>query len=414
MTDGPGFPLKGVPAGLDRFGLGRNVLDDAEFPLMLLKSGALEHNLRLMAAYCRTNEVSLAPHGKTTMSPQLFERQLAAGAWAITVANSWQCRVARTFGVSRILIANELVDPAAIRWLAQEVRRDPSFDVYFYVDSVRGVEAVEEVYAGADLPPLQVLVELGYPGGRTGCRTPEQALEVAERASRSPATVLRGVSGFEGLMKAAPGVSMAETTTAFLVEMRRLVTRIHQAHPPRSGEELIVSAGGSAYFDRVIDVLGPGRFDFPVRTVLRSGCYVTHDSGMYEDSSPLAGRRDDPTAPRLEAALELWATVLSRPEPGLAILGFGKRDAPYDYKLPTPLHVRKRGERSTRPAPAGYEIFDLNDQHAFLRVPEEDSLAVGDQVVSGISHPCGAFDKWRVIPVVDDDYQVVDHVTSAL
>jgi D-serine deaminase-like pyridoxal phosphate-dependent protein len=62
-----------------------------------------------------------------------------------------------------------------------------------------------------------------------------------------------------------------------------------------------------------------------VRVVLRSGCYLTHDDGLYARASPL---------PELRPALELWARVLSCPEPGLAIAGFGKRDAPYDIDLP--------------------------------------------------------------------------------
>lgn len=419
-----GYPLKGVPAGLTGAGTGTrlepgtvgwNILDDTtDFPLMVLKQDALDANIDLMATYCETHRVSLAPHGKTTMSPQLFERQLSAGAWAMTVANMWQCRVARSIGVRRILMANELVDPAAIRWVAQELDADPSFDFYCYVDSVRGVEVIEEVFDGAALPQLQVLVEFGYAGGRTGCRSHDEAMALADRVSSSPATVLRGLSGYEGLMKSRPEAPLLSDISGYLTQLQALATDMQNAHPLPSGEEFLVSAGGSGYFDQVVEVLGPAQFAFPVRTVLRSGCYVTHDSGMYESTSPLAGRSEDPDSAHLQAALELWATVLSRPEEDLAIVGFGKRDAPYDYQLPVPLQVRDRASGAMRPVPVEYQFFELNDQHAFLRVPPADHLQVGDQIVSGINHPCGAFEKWRVIPLVDRHYEVVDNIISLL
>ena len=55
-------------------------------------------------------------------------------------------------------------------------------------------------------------------------------------------------------------------------------------------------------------------------------------------------------------------------------------------------------------------VQGLDDQHAYLSVPPDCGLAPGDLVCLGISHPCTAFDKWRVIPVIDDEYRVVDAV----
>jgi D-serine deaminase-like pyridoxal phosphate-dependent protein len=135
-----------------------------------------------------------------------------------------------------------------------------------------------------------------------------------------------------------------------------------------------------------------------VRVVLRSGCYLTHDDGAYADVTPLRA---------LQPALELWSHVLSCPEPGLAIAGFGKRDAPYDLGLPIPREIRGR---TRRPA-AGLAIEALNDQHAFVR-DEHAALRVGDVLVCGISHPCAAFDRWPLIPVADDDDVVIDVVRT--
>jgi D-serine deaminase-like pyridoxal phosphate-dependent protein len=114
-------------------------------------------------------------------------------------------------------------------------------------------------------------------------------------------------------------------------------------------------------------------------------------------------------APALRPALELWAQVLSRPEPGLALLGAGRRDAGFDQGLPVPLRIVRRGAASAVSTVNG-EVTELNDQHAYLRLDETTALAPGDLVCLGISHPCTTLDKWRVIPVVSDDGRVTDTV----
>jgi len=409
---------KGFPAAADGVTpatlreRGWNLLaGDLPTPVLLLKENALDHNLRLMADWCSARGVSLAPHGKTTMSPELYDRQLALGAWGITAANIAQVRVYRAFGIERVLLANELVEPAALRWIAAEVAADPQFDFYCLADSVEAVQRMTEALK-PPRRPLQVLVELGLAGGRTGARSLDQAAEVAAAVSDSPALELAGVEGYEGILH---GENAFAEVDDFLDELRLLVSRMDFD----GREEIVVTAGGSAYFDQVADRLSA----VPARLVLRSGCYVTHDSGFYEHLSPLGGRatRPDRAAAatgkrpqaavsdpqRLWPALEAWGAVLSRPEPELALLLMGKRDAPYDIDLPFPFAVR--GSDGLRDSD-GMEVVDLNDQHAFLRLPADDSLAVGDLVGCGISHPCTAFDKWRLIPIVDDDYTVVDAV----
>ncbi|TXL60745.1 amino acid deaminase [Aeromicrobium terrae] len=410
--------VKGLPladgdtvAARDVAARGWNVLaGDLDLPAMIIKEAPMASNIALMAEFCRQHSVSLAPHGKTSMAPQLFARQLDAGAWAITAATVRQCRTYRAFGVSRVLLANELVDPLGLQWLAEEMRTDPDVEIYFFVDSIDGVDLADAILGEAPVGrPVNVLIELGYDGGRCGCRSIDEALELAVRVNDSAHLSLCGVAGFEGLIPGPDLSTVLEKSTAYLGRIHSLVDELDAQRLLPAGEEIIVSAGGSSYFDLVADVLGPQAFDRAVRTVVRSGCYITHDVEMFELTSPL-GARAEASTPRLEPAFELWATVLSRPEPGLAIVGFGKRDAPYDYGLPSPVRVVPQGTAGTRDLSGSFNVTGLNDQHAFVRIPADDPLAVGDVVVSGISHPCGAFDKWQYIPVVDESYDVVDGI----
>jgi D-serine deaminase-like pyridoxal phosphate-dependent protein len=380
---------------------------DLLLPAMVLKESALEHNIARVADYCREHGVSLAPHGKTTMAPQLFERQLDAGAWGMTAATVAHVGVYRHFGVPRVLLMNELVEPSALSWIADELASDPDFDFYCLVDSVAGVDAMTEALRGAGRP-VQVLVEVGIPGGRAGCRTVEEAKDVAAAAVASPALVLAGVEGFEGIIAERDAEATLAAVDAFLARIRALTVELAGTGAFAGREEIVVTAGGSAFFDRVVAGLTPAwDLELPVRVVLRGGCYLTHDSGLYERIGPLGARAGGDS---LRPALEVWGAVLSRPEPELAIVGFGKRDVPFDIDLPIPTLACRGGE--LRDVRDSLTVTALNDQHAYVRVAPGSELAVGDLLGCGISHPCLAFDKWPLIPLVDDDYTVVGGIRT--
>ncbi|HZR51620.1 MAG TPA: alanine racemase [Streptosporangiaceae bacterium] len=374
------------------------------YPVLALRESALQANARAMADYCARHGVDHAPHGKTHMSPELAALQIAHGAWAITVASIGQLRVYRDFGFGRLLLANELTDAAGIAWLAAEMAADPDFEPLCYVDDIKTTEFLARTYGGStsghDLPvrPLPVLVEIGHADGRTGCRTDEEALAVAKAVSATPGLRLAGVSGFEGTIGHDDTSEMLARVTEFCRRLRRLADTLR----PGDAADFVVSAGGSTCFDLVTEQLTMGGTD-GFRVVLRSGAYLAHDHGIYARMSP--GARGIAGTPEFRPAIELWAQVWSRPEPGLAILGFGRRDAGFDAGLPVPL----RTADGTSAGP-DWRVTKLMDQHAYVSVPEQTALAPGDLVCFGISHPCTTLDKWRVMPVVDDDGLVRDVV----
>jgi D-serine deaminase-like pyridoxal phosphate-dependent protein len=379
-------------------------LDDLQPPVLVLRRSALDHNLAVMTDFCRTAGVGIAPHGKTTMAPRLWRMQLDAGAWGITAATAVQARIMRAAGVPRILVANELTDARSVRWAADDLE-DPSTELLCYVDSTTGVRLLETGLreAGARRP-LSVLVELGHAGGRTGCRDPDQAVEIADAVAASTQLALAGLAGYEGTIAHDRSSESLGAVADYLDGLASLAGRL--VDRGLVGPGAVVTAGGSLYFDLVAERLGqlssPG-----LLVLLRSGCYLTHDAGLYERSSPFAGMAPER---RFRSALEAWGAVVSHPEPELVLLGLGRRDVPYDQGFPRPLAVRRHdGEEDLD---GRMEVTDLNDQHAFCRVVPEVRLDVGDLVRCGISHPCSAFDRWRLIPVLDDDDRVVDAVAT--
>ncbi|GLZ38807.1 amino acid deaminase [Actinokineospora sp. NBRC 105648] len=370
-------------------------------PIVALDNGAVEHNLTTMAAWCAERGLWLAPHGKTTMAPALFTRQLDHGAWAITAATVGQLRVYRAFGVSRVLFANELLDPAGLAWLGAELDADPGFEFSCWVDSVRGVELMTAGLAGTRRP-VDVLVEVGVPGGRTGVRDQSTARAVAEAIAASPALRLAGVGGYEGPAGHDAGPASLAAVAEFMGRLREAVSALRGRFET---DQVIVTAGGSAFFDVVADALtAPWPAGVAVLPVLRSGAYITHDDGFYRDISPLGAHPRLGRVPPLRSALRAWAQVISRPEPGLALLAVGKRDVPYDIHLPEPQVLRTgSGTRSL----SGCAVTALNDQHAFLSLAPDSRVQVGDWVGMGLSHPCTVFDKWPLLPLTGTDGETV-------
>ncbi|HEV2342509.1 MAG TPA: alanine racemase [Actinocrinis sp.] len=408
---------KGFPARFDGLTVGRLIearppLAEFGTPLLVLEAGALDHNLSLMAQYCAAHGVDLAPHGKTTMAPQLFARQLDSGAWAITAATIAHVRAYRAFGVDTIVLANQLVDADSLGWVAGELRRSARFRLLCFADSVAGVERMQAALAAADAPrPIDVVIDIGASGGRTGCRDAETAETVARAIRPSDRLRLAGVGGFEGALAADRSAQGLARVRGYLRTLRDIATRLDTAGLFDQVDEIIVTAGGSAYFDDVVEILtGDWRTSLPVRTLLRSGAYITHDDGHYRRLTPLP--QSEPSshaAGGFRAALSIRGRVLSMPEPGLALLDFGKRDAPIDLGMPEP-HTVHRPDGTTDQL-TDCSVKALADQHAFLAYGDGTRLSIGDVVACGISHPCTAFDKWQLIAIVEGGH-VVDVIRT--
>ncbi|MBT3164320.1 alanine racemase [Streptomyces sp. Vc74B-19] len=405
-----GHRFKGLPPDAEGLTVGelaaqrRNLFTDGfTTPVLALSAERLEHNLAALETFAVRHGLAFAPHGKTSMAPQLFRRQIERGAWGITLAVPHQVRVAREFGIERVFLANELVDAAALRWIAAEQDADPAFRFVCYVDSVRGVELMDAALAGASRP-VDVVVELAAgEGARTGVRTEAECAAVADAVAAARALRLVGVAGYEGEVPQAD----PERVRAWLRRLVALAVDFDKAGRFAGLDEIVVSAGGSAWFDAVADVFAEvPKLSAPVLKLLRSGAYVSHDDGHYQRLTPF---NRVPGEGGLEPAFRLWTQVVSRPSAEQAFTNAGKRDAAYDLDLPVARVVRRDGVE--RPA-TGIEVTGLSDQHAWLRTSSEADLEVGDWVGLGLSHPCTSFDKWALIPVAEADGTVVDYIRT--
>jgi D-serine dehydratase len=403
-------PLRLGDIGSQRWSL---LAGDLDPPVALLKASALDANEAWMGEFLRRTGASLCPHGKTSMAPQLFHRQLAAGAWGITVATARQARIAHDFGVTRLVLANEVAAAGAIAFIQGALDADPELDLTCLVDSVEGVQRLEAAARGRR--PIDVLAEVGVPGGRTGARGAGAALAVARAARASPRLRLRGVECFEGIVGSADAAADRARVAAWLDEVAAVAERC-AAEDLFERDEVLLSAGGSAWFDVVAERLSRVEVGRPRRVLLRSGCYAFHDVAHYarhaarlRDRLPAAWR----VPGELEPAIEVWGAVVSRPEPRLAVIDVGKRDLGHDLDLPRPVRWARPGDAEPlREVGTGWSVASLYDQHARLTIPEDAELAVGDLVGCGVSHPCTTLDRWPLLFVVDDAYGVVEAIRT--
>jgi len=409
-----GFPADHAPRSSRSIGhLGWHLLDGRlTLPLAVLKRTALEHNIDWMQRFVNERGVGLAPHGKATMSPEIFMRQLDAGAWGLTFTYVTQVVVGVAAGARRILLANQVFNESDLAAIQGMLREHPGLRIVFLIDSLAQLALIERWFAAhPDSVPFEALLEVGLSGGRCGCRTEGEAIALARSMNTSAAIRLVGIECYEGVgVKGITPLDAAYTTT--LMDRVEDIARACEAQRLFGADEILISAGGSSVFDLVADRLKL-KLDRPVRGLLRAGGYVVSDHGHGRRMMEAVQARGA-LADSLQPALEVWTQVLSRPEPGLAILAVGRRDVSFHIDLPIPLARAPLGARVPTAVPFSWKVAALNDQHAYLRWDaSEESAApvVGERIGLGVSQPGVTFNKWHWMPIVEDDYRISDAAT---
>jgi len=407
-----GMPALDEPTPLGDIPALQPKLLDGEFslPAAVLYEKRLQHNLDWMRRFTAAYDVRLAPHGKTTMAPRLFHRQIESGAWGITLATVPQVIAAYEQGVRRILMANQLVGETEMTLLLPMLR-DPLFEFYCLVDHEYNASELARFFLNFGMQ-LNVLLEVGWVGGRSGIRSEARLNGVLEVIARNRSSLrLCGMALYEGICKDEPDVR------AFLTHGLEIATQL-ASRGLIDRSPAILSGAGSQWFDLVAEAFGKADIGMPTEVLLRPGCYLTHDVGLY-----VAPQRrilaENPVAREMNAsllpALQVWAYVTSIPEPNLAIIGMGKRDVSFDSGLPVPaVYQRPLCDEwlRPRPVPDHWQLTRIMDQHAFLEIRKGDNVRIGDMIAFDVIHPCLTFDKWKYLSILDQDFNLIEVVET--
>lgn len=380
---------------------------DICLPATVLKQQAVRHNLNWMQSFANQSKVLLAPHGKTSMTPWLFQQQLAAGAWGLTVATAYQAQIAASAGARHIILANQLVGKANMALIAKLLQ--DGIEVFVCVDDPAQVQALSDFFQPLQLS-LPLLIELGVAGGRCGCRTDVAVMALARQINTLPALQLAGIEFYEGVIKGAePEQAVHHLVRQAAALMQSLLTQQLLQYPTQ-----LISGAGSVWYDVVAKELAAAQLPQQIKLVVRPGCYISHDEGIYQQAQQQVLARSSlacSLGEDLQNALELAVYVQSLPEPGLAVLGFGKRDAAFDAGLPQAIALYRHGMLLTDQL-HNCETVKVMDQHAFWHYDETIQPQMGDMLLLSTSHPCLTFDKWRTLWVVDESYNLLQEVDT--
>lgn len=386
-----------------------NILkEDVCLPVAVVKQAALDNNIQWMQNYSDACHVYLAPHGKTTMTPAIFKRQVTGGAWAIGVGTAYQAKIAAEAGVKRIIIANQVIGKSNMAAISI-IKNHSNAIIYCCVDSIENARQLSRHFSEQG-QTMDVLLEFGVPGGRCGCRTTEDADTLAREINALPALKLAGIEFYEGVIHSADTHADLEIITSFLNRIFDFVQHLITQKILPEKDDILLTGAGSVWYDIVGQRMQSATLPENVRYAIRPGCYITHDKGVYQEAQEQLRQRDALACHLggdLASALELCAYVQSLPEPGLAIMGFGKRDVAFDTGLPQAMAHYRHGEKQSF-IPGSMTTVDIMDQHAMVHYTADAQLNVGDIIVFSTSHPCITFDKWKKLYLVDGQYNVLE------
>jgi D-serine deaminase-like pyridoxal phosphate-dependent protein len=399
-ADFKGFPLSAQGKTISEFLRTKpNIFtSDFLFPVLLLKESALKNNILNMKRFCDTHKVKLGPHVKTTMSPQLANLQLQNGAAWLTIANLQQLLVFKDFGFKDFFIANEVANDAALIQIGK-INAAGEAKIAFCVDSSESASRLAEICKKNPGLKFEIFIEIGADNARAGLRDLSK-LEMILSILKIENIIIGGISGFEGALPKAGRSKKGLKAVAKFTDKLLSALEISEKFCNR---KLKLTAGGSAFFDVVAKNLS---LDGKNEVILRSGGYLTHDHVHYEEIYPFKNTHEF----HFEPALELCSEVLSTPQPDLSLLNFGKRDVGNDLDNPVPLWKISASNRNlgiSAAAPITAKITQLNDQHGFLQHRALD-IKYADVIGLGISHPCTNFDKWKILFMVNEKYDVID------
>ncbi|MGF1750162.1 amino acid deaminase [Vibrio cionasavignyae] len=381
--------------------------EDISLPVAVINKRALEHNMDWMQQFALHHNVKLCPHGKTTMTPAFFQQQKEKGAWGITVATAPQAEIAAHSGITNIIMANQLVGKTNMAIISRLIEETES-QVICCVDSQTNVEQLNTFFAAKE-QTINVLIELGVEGGRCGVRNHDDVITLAQYIDAKSNVKLVGIEVYEGVIHGGDEEQRVRDLLTSTIQLGRqlLSDKLLPSLP-------ILTGAGSAWYDVVAETLA-NLDDF--EAIIRPGCYVIHDTGIYLEAQEKVMARAQKNSGfacdlggDLTSSLEVWAYVISRPEPNKAVIGLGKRDVAFDAGLPT----AERRYRDGKALPVnGITTTNVMDQHTFLEIPTDSDIQVGDMIAFSTSHPCLTFDKWRYIAISDDEHVVEQWVETA-
>ncbi|MDI1334908.1 MAG: alanine racemase [Lacunisphaera sp.] len=336
-------------------------------PAILIDRVKLAANIRDMQATCDTHGIELRPHMKTHKMVAVARQQLAAGARGLTCAKLGEAEAMLPSGVRAIFVAHSLVDPGqAPRIAALADRLD---DLRVALTSEAHLEPLIRLAAAAGRK-LSVMMAIDTGLGREGVRDQPTAMSLAARLAGNRHLVLRGLYCHEGHFY---GISREELKT----QVTAMLDRLDQIR--RSIDPALAFWPGCSVTARLVAELGAGRVQ-----AIRPGAYVFGDLSLSQTTGVM---------PAAAVAAHVLATVVDRPEPGLALIDAGSKTFSSD-RTPANIFGQVNDGRDI-------SVVRVNEEHGYLRGADVDALRIGERLQIVPAHICTVINLASQVTVTD-------------
>lgn len=286
-------------------------LEEVDTPALVLDLDAFERNLKTLADLAR-GRVRVRAHAKTSKSAEVAKRQMALGAVGVCCQKVAEAEAMVDGGIADVLVSNEVVGATKLERLAGLARRAK---LGVCVDDAGNVKDLEAAARAAGVK-LDVYVELEVGMGRCGVAPGEPALALARAVAGCASLRFAGLQAYNG--RAQHVRSNADRRA--LIDKAAAAVRATRALLEHNGIPCpIVTGAGSGTFMFEVesgawDEIQPGSYAF-----------MDADYAKNEWAAPL---------PRFEHALFVLATVMSRAQPGRAIVDAGLKASSVDSGMP--------------------------------------------------------------------------------
>ena len=393
------------------------IKENIQFPILSIDKLQLINNIRIMKNFAIKNNLSLAPHCKTFMSPQLINNHLKK-TWGLTISNNQQLSTIINLNVKNIIYGNLIVNEAnLIQYLDIVKKYRKLTNIYYCIDSLFGLNLLMKVVTKKKYKfKIRILIELGTKNGRCGIRNFKSFKKIVISLNNIPKNILvSGLFFYEGAIKN----SSLSKVSKKIMDLLQFTFRCHEelVYQNLYKEKIkLISGGGSEYFDLVTKYFNKFNTKNDTKLILRPGSFIAYGHGYYEKKINNLKKRNiiksisDKNKIFFKPSLLLWSHVLSINDNGIAIVNFGKRDVSFDLGNPIPINVyrNKKKYRNNETKPNNLNVIKLNDQHAFLKYNNKIKLNIGDLISFGISHPCITLDKWKYVFLINSKFDVID------
>ena len=336
-------------------------IDELVTPAIVVDRKILQRNIGKMTSAIADTHVVLRPHTKVQKSTDLARLQIESGAVGVTVSTIWEAAAMFASGVNSVLIANLVVGNKKIDSLGLIAQHG---DLIVTVDSVQNIDEI-----AASLKKhgskVSVLIDLDVGLGRCGARSPQEALNLADRVSSHPSMFLKGIQAYEGHCMLEPDQEVRVTLANKAMDYAGSVLDLISKKYPSA---VVLSGGGTG----TCNITGK----HSSVTELQAGSFVFMDA--------FHGN----LVPDFEISLTVLATVTARHQNKI-ILDAGRKAIGIDF------------------APPRIKNFDLAasfcaEEHAIFDIKGDEGFQSGDRLELISGYAPTSVNLHDVIFVVED------------